>query len=407
MKTSLVLSLDTRRSKKDGTFPIILRLTHGRKTTSIAMGFSVLKSEWDDRKKRVKRSYKGVTSINRLNTILAKEKIDAMDIINKLQDKKRLHRMGIMQLKDLIATKSHYESFFKFGERVIEEMKEMKRFGNAESYNQILKTVRKFTKGTDLTFNEINYEFLVNFEKYHLSKEGNSINGAASYLKGVRAIYNKAVKMGYAEKDGHPFEFYAIRTTPTAKRALDIEHLKKIINLKLKPGHHLFDYRNYFVLSYMLYGISFIDLAYLKMENIIDGRLKFKRKKTGKLYDIKLFPQLEALLAHYTIGKRKSDYIFDIIFRNDPELAYKDAKWERLRYNKGLKELGELCGIETRLTSYVSRHSFATQAMLHKVPVVAISAMLGHSKLSTTQIYLKDLPNNILDEYNKLIHLDA
>ena len=153
----------------------------------------------------------------------------------------------------------------------------------------------------------------------------------------------------------------------------------------------------------MLYGISFIDLAYLKMENIIDGRLKFKRKKTGKLYDIKLFPQLEALLAHDTVGKRKSDYIFDIIFRNDPELAYKDAKWERLRYNKGLKELGELCGIETRLTSYVSRHSFATQAMLHKVPVVAISAMLGHSKLSTTQIYLKDLPNNILDEYNVLI----
>ena len=63
--------------------------------------------------------------------------------------------------------------------------------------------------------------------------------------------------------------------------------------------------------------------------------------------------------------KRKNDYIFDIIFRNDPKLAYKDAKWERLRYNKGLKELGELCGIETRLTSYVSRHSFATQTMLH------------------------------------------
>ncbi len=73
---------------------------------------------------------------------------------------------------------------------------------------------------------------------------------------------------------------------------------------------------------------------------------------------------------------------------------------------KPLTELGELCGIETRLTSYVSRHSFATQAMLHKVPVVAISAMLGHSKLSTTQIYLKDLPNNILDEYNELIHLN-
>lgn len=62
-----------------------------------------------------------------------------------------------------------------------------------------------------------------------------------------------------------------------------------------------------------------------------------------------------------------------------------------------------LCGIEDNLTSYVSRHSFATQAMLQNVPLMAISAMLGHGKLNTTQIYLKSLPNNILDSYNEQI----
>jgi len=62
-----------------------------------------------------------------------------------------------------------------------------------------------------------------------------------------------------------------------------------------------------------------------------------------------------------------------------------------------------LCGIDQRLTSYVSRHSFATQAMLNEVPLTAISEMLGHSKLNTTQVYLKSLPTNILDSYQEKI----
>nr|WP_298997606.1 tyrosine-type recombinase/integrase [uncultured Allomuricauda sp.] len=61
--------------------------------------------------------------------------------------------------------------------------------------------------------------------------------------------------------------------------------------------------------------------------------------------------------------------------------------------------MAKKCGIQERLTSYVSRHSFATHAMFKKVPLEAISIMLGHDKLSTTQIYLKSLPSKILDTY--------
>jgi integrase/recombinase XerD len=72
-------------------------------------------------------------------------------------------------------------------------------------------------------------------------------------------------------------------------------------------------------------------------------------------------------------------------------------------YNKKLKTLASLCGISSNLTSYVSRHSFATQALLHNIPLAAISTMLGHSSLKTTEIYLKSLPVNILDGYNEMI----
>jgi len=61
------------------------------------------------------------------------------------------------------------------------------------------------------------------------------------------------------------------------------------------------------------------------------------------------------------------------------------------------------CTITENLTSYVSRHSFATQAMMLEVPFKVISTMLGHSDLKTTEIYLKSLPSNILDDYNEKI----
>jgi site-specific recombinase XerD len=151
----------------------------------------------------------------------------------------------------------------------------------------------------------------------------------------------------------------------------------------------------------MLYGISFIDLAFLKSSNIIDNRLLFQRKKTSKPYNIKITSQLQEIISYYLKDKSPNDFIFPIISRETFEFQYKDVVWARKRYNKGLKEIAKLCGIEQRLTSYVSRHSFVTHAMFQNVPLQAISAMLGHNKLTTTQIYLKSLPSETLDDYNK------
>lgn len=84
------MTLDVRRKKSDNTYPIILRLSHLRKTTSIFLGYSVEKDSWDSRKRNVRNSYKGVTSVSKLNNILLKEKSRAADIIIDLFDKKEL-----------------------------------------------------------------------------------------------------------------------------------------------------------------------------------------------------------------------------------------------------------------------------------------------------------------------------
>ena len=400
MRTYLTLLLDTRRPKKDGSYPIIFRLTHLRKTTSIATGFSISEIFWDQQKCSIKRNYTRTESIARLNTLLLKEEARANDILNKLSDQGKLNYLSIVEVKKRITRNSTYESFFEFGNSVVEDLKAAHRYGTARHYKGILSVLKTFNKGKDLKFNEVNYSFIKRFEKYHLAK-GNSWNGLSTYLRGLRALFNKGIKAGLIEKEAYPFMNYTIRQIPTEKRALEIVDIRKILELEIPEDQALFRYRNYFICSFFLYGMNFTDMAYLQVSNIVNGRIKFRRKKTGKLYDIKITEQLTEILNIYLEGKKMNDYIFPVIKRENPAKQEREINWERQRYNRGLKKIQELCGIEQKLTTYVSRHSFATQAMLHNIPLEAISAMLGHSKLNTTQIYLKSLPTTILDDYNE------
>ena len=102
MRTYLTLLLDTRRAKKDGSFPIIFRLTHLRKTTSISTGYSILEKYWDSQKCAIKKTYTKVESIARLNTLLLKEEAKANDIINRLYDSRKLNYLSITQVKSRI-----------------------------------------------------------------------------------------------------------------------------------------------------------------------------------------------------------------------------------------------------------------------------------------------------------------
>ncbi|OJV55757.1 MAG: transposase [Bacteroidetes bacterium 43-16] len=404
MKVNVILAQDTRYKKKDGTFPIILRLSASdeERTLPIPTGISVPLKDWDNKKREVKSSYDGVTSVTRLNNSLAAKKKNANDILLKLDEAGVLDAMSLMDVKQKIANKSDANSFYVFGDNLVEELKKAKRIGTAESTRGVLNVLRTFTKGKDLKFQDITYRFLTSFETDHYSK-GNTPNGLAVYMRTIRSMYNKAIKAGFAEKDKYPFEQYKIKTVPTEKRALEWDILKRIILLDLEQGHRLFHARNYFVASYMMYGMNYTDMAYLEKEHITDGRIKYRRRKTSKLYDIKITPALNKILSYYIALDPSSPFVFPIIKRDTAIAIDKDIKYSRKRYNNKLKEIATGCEIEQNLTSYVSRHSFATQAMLQDVPINAISSMLGHSSLKTTQIYLKSLPNNILDNYNERI----
>lgn len=404
MDTSINISLDLRRQKKDGSFPLVLRLGHKQKTTAIALKINLHEKDWDAKNRQVRKTYKGAESITRLNNWIAKKKTDAWDIIVKLHEAGQLDSMPITELKSKIDKEEDNStpSFFTFADELIEELKKANRIGTARSYSEVISIVKSFCNKKDLQFPQITYAFLTKFETHHYSK-GNTANGLAVYMRTIRAIYNKAMKTGLVAKELYPFDDYKIKTTPTEKRALEWDLLKKIIELDITPEHECFNARNYFLASYMMYGMNYTDMAFLKKDDIQEGRILYRRKKTSKLYDIKITSHLETILSHYTSQNPESPYVFPVIKRDVLQLQYKDIQWARKCYNKRLKTLAEHVGINKNLTSYVSRHSFATQAMLQQVPLNAISSMLGHSSLKTTEIYLKSLPTSILDDYNAKI----
>ncbi len=402
MNTNVVITLDTRRQKKDQTYPLIMRLGHNGRTTSIPLGINLLEKDWDTNTKQVKKTYVGVNTVSRLNNQIQKRKADAMDVIFKLNESKQLISMSVTTLRDRITQQGATQSVFKYTEQVIADLLSSKRIGTARSYKGVLNILRSFTHGKDLSFTDITFPFLQSLEVDHLGK-GNGLNGLAVYLRTIKALYNRAIKEGIVEKEFYPFSAYKIKTAPTAKRSLPGSQLAKIITYVLEESHPLFHARNYFVASYLMYGMNFADMAYLKKTDLVEGRVQYRRKKTAKLYDIKITDSLGRILSYYLDRFSDSEYVFPILKRATVEMQAKDILWARKRYNTRLKKLGALCGILTPLTSYVSRHSFATQAMMLEVPVKAISTMLGHSSIKTTEVYLNSLPSNMLDSYNAKI----
>lgn len=404
MITSITLSLDKRRPKKDGSYPLIFRLSHQGQTSNISTKISIPVSDWNNRTRKVKKTYKGTSSVTRLNNELEKQKSDFIDVINNLNEKKQLDFLSINELKNQILKPRQSLDFCTFTDTLINQMLKANKFGNAQIYLHSLSALKNFTNKERIPFEEINYNFLKRFETVHLAK-GNTLNGLSAYLRTIRAIFNKAIKEGLIAQDIYPFQQYKIKSEPTAKRAIDLDKIKNILDLKLPPDNPLFHARNYFIASYLMNGISFVDMAFLRVGNIVDGRIQYKRQKTARPYDIKVTEQLSSILDFYLTDKKKQDFIFPIIKRNDQLEQYNDVRWTRKRYNKDLKEIAKLCKIEENLTSYVSRHSMATNLILKDVPINALSKMLGHNKLSTTEIYIKGLPTHVMDKYQERLEI--
>lgn len=283
-----------------------------------------------------------------------------------------------------------------FIEEQIKQLREEHRFGTANNYEKTKRSLESFLRNKKLTFSNFNEQFIADYNTYLISK-GLMRNSISFYMRNLRAIYNKAVKQKIVRKKDLFLEVYT-GIDKTRKRAVDEELISKLYNLTLDNNDSLLFTRDIFIFSYCMRGMSFVDIAYLKKTDISNGVISYCRRKTGQLMNVRIESCMQYIINRYM--DEKSEYIFPIIKSDDKGEAYKQYRSAINIYNRNLGVLSDMIGSGCKLSSYTARHSWATAARKHDVPISVISAGMGHSSETTTQIYLKSIEDDVVDRAN-------
>lgn len=288
--------------------------------------------------------------------------------------------------------------FFDFGNEEVGKYKKLQRYNTARNYVTSLKRLKDYIKSEYLNLEDITPQFIEEFENY-LKKEGCRLNTISCYIRALRSIYNKAVQNKVIQ-DKSPFKKAYTQTEKTAKRAISAEFIKIIKETEIAGKKQLDMARDFFMFSFYTRGMPFIDIAFLKKENLKEQHLVYHRQKTHQRMVVKIEQPAKDIIRKY-MQKAKGEYLFPIIDRVEPELAYKQYRKALCAYNKKLKALEKITGSKVRLSSYVPRHTWATLAKENGVPIQIISESLGHTSEKTTRIYTAQLKEHTLDNANK------
>lgn len=403
---SLNIVLDTRRAKSDNSFPVYLRLTHQRQSRNISTGSSIPEDQWNYKKNCVKPSY---ANASRLNFSHDRLKTEAQRIL--LDHQTEIELLSIDEVKSLILKKnsksSRVPTFFEFGYQLVERYRKANKIGSAAAYKCCLQIVSNYVGHKEIPFTQITYQFLLDFEA-HLLGTGVKVNSIGGYMRHLRAVINQAIAEGYMSQDKYPFKKFRIKKEMTAKRAISKVDILKMANCDVSDDTVLQKAQHLFTFMFHTRGMNFVDLAHLRACDITDGRLVYRRQKTGKLYNIKLTTKALDIIACYisTEFVHSTDYIFPII-PNDV-LGDKEKEWQRIvesrkQFNNNLKRIAKRIGLEVNMTSYVIRHSWASIAKFSGIAPAVIGESLGHSDLKTTETYLAEFEHQVLDDANDLI----
>ena len=410
MTLTTKIILNKTRQKKDGTYPLVIRTIYNRKVTKIPVGIYLKVTDWDAKNQRIKSTSDISDNITRLNNRIGKQKAKIYDVVAKLEDDGKINNVSVKDIRKLVISDKEQDRMdvFVFIQFIIDELIRSRKKGNAEVYKNIKQRLEKVHRKKTLSFHEINYSFLKRFEANHYAND-NSRGGLSVYLRTLRAVYNRAINAGYANAVEYPFKDYKIKKGSPKRRALSENEFTIVKAKDLKEFPHLNEARKFFLASFYMRGMNWMDMAFLKFQNIERDfeRIRYLRSKTNKRFSIKINEKLKEIILSYKNDEmNKEDFIFPILSKDDPERKIHDKiKNKRKRLNKNLKKIAEICEIEP-FTIYAARHTYATMGKRKGVPTAVIQESLGHETESTTQNYLDYFENKVVDDYDEIIMND-
>jgi site-specific recombinase XerD len=404
MRITIKPYLDTRRAVGDVPVSMMLSLTSHGKSALIPVGVKIAPSLWDKKAQSVKKCPRKAY----FDKAISDRYYAVQEMISKLseEDEELMRRLTITEIKNIILErldgkerKDTGNGSFALGYKKFVETKQGR---TRQIYETTWKRICEFTdKAERLNFEDITAKWLNEFNGY-MAKRSPAQNARSIHLRDIRAVFNFAIDEEMT--DLYPFRKFKIKSTPTMKRSLSADDIRMIATMPLLPWQE--EYRDVFMLIFYLIGINIVDLFSLTHENVQNGRIVYTRRKTKRIYSIKIEPEAQEILER----RKGTTHLIDVADR------YKDHTNFTSRFNKALKTFGTWEVDEHHkqkvrykpywdfLSSYWARHSWATIAYNDcNIPVDVISQALGHSMGNrVTMVYINSDSKKV-DEANRKV----
>lgn len=399
-KSTFTIIFFTRKSRSNpNELSIYVRITVAGKRSEISLKRNVHAAQWDSTKTKGRGSSSKIRVLNAYldevhskllrshKELLGEDKIISSEAIKSRylgeDDKSKT-------LRELIAYHNdNMVNVLKAGT--------MKNYYTTERYlNTFLLKERKLN---DIYLKQLNFRFITDFEHYLRNRRdskkrpvlGN--NGIMKHLERFKKMINLAIKLEWMHKN--PFDRFQLKYNKYDREYLTERELELLENTEFK-NERLQKVKDCFVFSCYT-GLSYVDVKELTEDNIVKGIdnnnwIYTKREKTDELVKIPILPKAWAILQKY----RKACEL-DITINILPISSNQKT-------NSYLKEIAKSSGVHKNISFHVARHTFATTVMLSNgVPIETVSKLLGHTKLSTTQIYARVVESKISEDINNLL----
>lgn len=293
------------------------------------------------------------------------------------------------------------ESLHDFTHCLCMEFRNTGRYGTSRAFLCTLRCFETFQGHPETSFCDLNSGLLKRFEQYLFSRNCRR-NTISLYLRLLRSIYNRAVESGIAPASPCLFRDVFTGTDSSTKRAVNPQVIRQLLSANLEAFPDLCECRDFFLLSFYLRGIPFVDLIRLRRNDISRGVLRYRRSKTGRLLTVRVEPCAAELLNRYSSCDNYSPYLLNILDEVG-ENGYRQYQSALRLYNYRLAKLSRKLKLKISLSSYTARHSWATAAYHHGISVAVISESLGHASEKVTYTYLASFDERALSNANRKV----
>jgi len=406
MSISIKLKLLTWKIVK-GEHPIAISIINHRKRTIIYTGYLSKLEHWDLKNNCPNKKN---PLFKELNVALNLKKLEVQKLVIETDINGKLGTSEAVKNSVLKKRKYNSASVFTFFDEVCEKLNSSGRIKYSSIFMDTKRNLMNFRNKRDFQFSDLTPGFLSKYEEWNLNR-GLAPNSLFVYLRTIRTLFNRAISEEICSENSYPFKKFSLKKysgIKTRKRALTKAEMNGIIAYPTTTDHNHFNTKNYFVFSYYAWGMNFGDLASLQWADFDGTSIKYSRKKTGDMFNIKLLqPAIDIILQYKKSGNyNENDYIFPILDSKvhiSPNQINNRLTKIIKRTNKELKEIATEVGLKPDLTTYVSRHTFATVLKKEGAHTAMISEMMGHESEQITNTYLDDFESSTLFEASKAL----